>query len=337
MKAFELHGAKGHASLKLNASRPEPEPGHGEVLIRVRATSLNYRDLLVAGGTYGTGTKPGVIPLSDGAGEIVATGPGVTTLQTGDRVTGAFFPDWATGKITAQATRNSLGGPIDGMLAEYVAMPEYAALKFYDALSYQEAATLPCAALTAWNALFETGGLQPGQTVLLQGTGGVSIFALQFARLMGANIIHTSSHDEKLERVADMGAHHTINYRKHPEWANEVLRLTDGKGVDLVVEVGGAGTLEQSLRAVRVGGTVATIGLVAGVGQINPLPLISRAIRLNGVYVGSHAMFAAMNHAITLHQLTPVIDRIFDFNDAAQAYSHQHSARHFGKVVITLP
>jgi len=336
MRAFELHGSKGHESLKLNNARPVPEPGYGEVLIRVRATSLNYRDLLVAAGTYGAGTKTGVIPLSDGAGDVTAVGPGVTSLAPGDRVAGAFFPNWVGGDITAEDVRASLGGPIDGMLAEYVVLPERAALPFSPHLGFEQAATLPCAALTAWNALVEVGKLRAGQTVLLQGTGGVSIFALQFARVLGATVIQTSSSDEKLERVMAMGATHTINYRSHPDWASEVQRLTGGRGVDLVVEVGGAGTLEQSLRAVRVGGTIATIGLVSGVGQINPLPLISRAVHLVGVFVGSHAMFGDMTRAITAHELEPVIDTIFPFEQAAEAYAYQQSGAHFGKVVVSL-
>ncbi|MDN5844600.1 MAG: NAD(P)-dependent alcohol dehydrogenase [Alcaligenaceae bacterium] len=336
MKAYELHAAKGGLSLALNDKRAQPNPGYGEVLIRVHAVSLNYRDLLIMDGAYGRSAKANVIPLSDGSGEISAVGPGVTSLQVGDRVTGAFFPDWSAGQITEAGVLSSLGGSVDGMLSQYVVLPERAALKFADHLSYAEAATLPCAALTAWQALVDIGRISAGQTVLLQGTGGVSIFALQFARAMGATVIQTSSSNDKLERVRQMGASHTINYRDTPEWSKEVLRLTEGLGVDLVVEVGGAGTLEQSLQTVRVGGTVATIGLVSGVGAINPLPLISRAVRLNGVYVGSHAMFAAMTKAISAHQLKPVIDRVFDFEQAADAYAWLRSGTHFGKVVITV-
>ncbi|NYT43959.1 NAD(P)-dependent alcohol dehydrogenase [Alcaligenaceae bacterium] len=336
MKAYELHAAEDGLSLTLNDKRAQPEPGHGEVLIRVHAVSLNFRDLLIADGSYGRGTKADVIPVSDGAGEVSAVGPGVTSLQVGDRVTGAFFPDWTAGDVTEAAVSSSLGGSVDGMLAQYVVLPERAALKFADHLSYEEAATLPCAALTAWQALVDIGRVNAGQTVLLQGTGGVSIFALQFAQAMGATVIQTSSSNDKLERVRQMGARHTINYRDTPEWSQEVRRLTGDRGVDLVIEVGGAGTLEQSLQAVRVGGTVATIGLVSGVGDINPLPLISRAIRLNGVYVGSHAMFAAMNKAISAHQIKPIIDRAFSFEQAADAYAWLRSGSHFGKVVITV-
>jgi NADPH:quinone reductase-like Zn-dependent oxidoreductase len=336
MKAYELRTAKDGLSLTLNDNRAKPEPGHGEVLIRVHAVSLNYRDLLMAAGTYGSGTKANVIPLSDGAGEITAVGPGVTSLQVGDRVTGAFFPNWTAGDITEEGVKASLGGPVDGMLSQYVVLPERAALKFADHLSYEEAATLPCAALTAWHALVDIGRINAGHTVLLQGTGGVSIFALQFAHAMGATVIQTSSSHDKLERVREMGAHHTINYRDTPEWSQEVQRVTDGRGADLIVEVGGAGTLEQSLQAVRVGGTVATIGLVSGVGHINPLPLIPRAIRLNGIYVGSHAMFATMNKAISTHQLKPIIDRVFSFEQAPDAYAWLRSGSHFGKVVITV-
>jgi NADPH:quinone reductase-like Zn-dependent oxidoreductase len=267
---------------------------------------------------------------------VTAVGSGVRSLQPGDRVTGAFFPNWLTGKITEEAVNPSLGGPVDGMLAEYVVLPERAALRFADHLSYEEAATLPCAALTAWNALVDIGRLNAGQTVLLQGTGGVSMFALQFACAMGATVIQTSSRDDKLERGREMGAHHTINYRHIPEWPEEVLRITGGRGVDLIIEVGGAGTLEQSLRAVRVGGTVTAIGYVSGIGHLNPRPILRCAVRLNGVYVGSRAMFATMNRAIAAHKLKPVIDRVFDFTQAPEAYAWMRSGAHFGKIVVKL-
>jgi NADPH:quinone reductase-like Zn-dependent oxidoreductase len=334
MKAYELRELSGPDGVVLNADRPSPQPGHGEVVIQVRAASLNYRDLLIASGKYGGRMKSNAIPLSDGAGEVAAVGEGVERVKVGDRVTGAFFPDWVAGEISGEATRVGLGGPVDGMLAEFVVLPERAVLPFPEHLSFEEAATLPCAALTAWNALNEVGRLRAGDTVLLQGAGGVSIFALQFARLQGATVILTSSSDEKLKRAAALGANHLINYKRTPEWDQEVKRLTGGRGVDLVVEVGGAGTLERSLRAVRVGGVVATIGLVAGTGAINPLPLIMRAIRLIGVYVGSHEMFAAMNRAISGARLRPVIDQVFPFDQATEAYRYQESGRHFGKVVI---
>lgn len=314
-----------------------PEPDYGEVQVRMHAASLNYRDLMIAKGGYGPGVAENLIPMSDGAGEVSAVGPGVEALKIGDRVAGAFFPGWINGPVSAEATRLALGGSTNGILAEYVTLPAQAWLKYPQHMSYEEAATLPCAALTGWNALVESAALRSGQTVLLQGTGGVSMFALQLAKLMGATAIHTSSSDAKLERAQALGADHLINYKKTPEWQDEVLRLTGGRGVDVIVEVGGYGTLERSLQAVRVGGTVATIGLVTGVGEINPLPLIMRAIRLNGIFVGSHAMFADMCRAMEAHTLKPVIDeRQFSFDQAKEAYRHLESGSHFGKVVIKI-
>ena len=336
MKAYELHGNTGLDVLTRVTNREERHPGPGEVQVRVRATSLNYRDLMIVNGKYGRGAQPGVVPLSDGAGEVVAIGEGVTDLAVGDRVAGAFFPDWIAGGVNEPDTRRALGGTTDGMLAESVILPARAALKFADHLSFEEAATLPCAAITAWNALVDVGQVKAGDTVLIQGTGGVAIFALQFAKLLGATVIHTSSSDDKLERLKALGADHAVNYRSTPEWHGEALRLTGGRGVDVVIEVGGSGTLERSLKAVRTGGTVASIGLLEGGGQINPLPLIGKAIRLQGIYVGSHEMFAAMNRAIAAHELQPVIDRVFAFDDARAAYEHLAGGSHFGKVVIAV-
>jgi len=336
MKSYKLSGSPESGMLQMHRDVPQPEPGHGEVVVRMHAASLNYRDLMIASGTYGSGAAPAVVPLSDGAGEVVAVGDGVETLKTGDRVASAFFPDWIAGASTDEKIRRALGGSVDGVLAEYVKLPERAWLKFPDHMSYEDAATLPCAALTAWNSLAVVSGLTAGQTVLLQGTGGVSMFALQLAKMMGAMTIQTSSSDEKLERVRAMGADHTINYKSTPEWHEKALEITGGRGVDVVVEVGGYGTLERSLQAIHVGGTVTTIGLVTGVGQINPLPLITRAIRLIGIYVGSHEMFHDMCRAMDLHKLQPVIDKVFSFDEAPAAYEHLKSGRHFGKVVIRI-
>lgn len=336
MKAYEIKQAIGIEGIVLNPDRPKPEPGHGEIAVRVRATSLNYRDLLVAKGSYRGGLKPSAIPLSDGAGEIVEIGAGVSRFKVGDRVAGAFFQGWQAGAVTAEATARALGGGIDGMLADYVVLPETGAIRVPDHLNFEQAATLPCAGLTAWNAIVEMGRVKAGETVLLLGTGGVSLFALQFAKLHGARVILTSGSDDKLARAKALGADDLINYRDTPDWDKAVGTLTGGRGADLVVEVGGPGTLERSIRSARVGGTVAMIGVVTGAGQIDPRPLISRAIRLQGIYVGSLEMFAAMNAAVVQTALAPIIDRVFPFEAARDAYAHLASGAHFGKVVVTV-
>lgn len=334
MKRYILQSDKGLDGLELVDNQPVSDPAYGEVQVRVHATSLNYRDLLIASGNYGPGILQNIIPLSDGAGEVTAVGPGVEGVKPGDRVAGAFFTNWVDGPISADAVQYALGGTFHGMLAEYVTLPSRACLPIPEHMSYEEAATLPCAALTAWNALVDNGHLHAGQTVLLQGTGGVSIFALQIAKMMGATTIQTSSSDEKLTRAKKLGADHLINYKTTPEWQEEVLNITEGQGADIIVEVGGYGTLERSLQAVKVGGLVATIGLVSGVGKINPLPIIMRAVRLNGIYVGSHAMFRDMVKALESNKLKPEIDRVFPFEEAIEAYKYQQSGAHFGKVVI---
>ncbi len=336
MRAWELKEAVGIEGLVLNPERPTPEPGHGEILVRVRAASLNYRDLLIARGAYRSGAQANVIPLSDGAGDVVAVGPAVTRFKVGDRVAGAFFPDWLGGAIRAEAVSRALGGTVDGMLAEFVVLQETGAIAIPEYMSFEEGATLPCAALTAWNAIAEMADVRAGQTVLLLGTGGVSLFALQFAKLHGARAILTSSSDDKLAMAKTLGADEVINYRETPEWHKKVFELTGARGVDLVVEVGGAGTLERSIRSTRVGGVVALIGVVAGSAEVDPRLVMSRAARLQGVIVGSLEMFAAMNAALTLAQLRPVIDRTFPFEEAREAYAHLQSGSHIGKVVIAM-
>jgi NADPH:quinone reductase-like Zn-dependent oxidoreductase len=325
----------GTSALRL-INAPIPGPGPGEVLVRVHATSLNYRDGAVVMGRYFSGAvKVDTVPLSDGAGEVIAVGAGVTQWQPGDRVAGCFFQNWTDGPFTAAVLGSDLGGPQQGMLADYVVLSETGLVAIPEHLSFAEAATLPCAALTAWNALFEIANLGTGQTVLTLGTGGVSVFAAQFAAAAGARVIATSSSDAKLDQLRRMGVTDTINYRTKPDWDAEVLRLTNSQGVDAVIEVGGAGTLPRSLNAVRPGGTVALIGVLSGAGSmIDPLPLIGKAIRLQGTYVGSLAMFQAMNAFLAKHRITPVIDRSFAFADAPDAYAYQASAAHFGKIVI---
>jgi NADPH:quinone reductase-like Zn-dependent oxidoreductase len=333
LKAYEVREAIGIDGIALNSDRQEPQPADDEVLIRVRAAALNYRDQGVARGIYGY-TKFPVIPLSDGAGEVVAVGSRVTGFKVGDRVAGTFFRNWTGGRYPADASRNSLGGMFDGVLAELVALPQTGVIHIPDHLSFEEAATLPCAAVTAWNALVENGRIRAGETAMILGTGGVSCFGVQFARLHGAYVFLTSSSDAKLERAKKLGADFLINYRNTPDWDQEVLKATYGSGVDHVLEVGGAGTLEKSMSVVRPGGTIYVIGALAGAGQINPRMINRRVVTLKGIHVGSREMFAAMNKAVALARLRPAIDRVFPFAEAKQAYAYQASGAHFGKIVI---
>lgn len=325
MKVYEIRETKGIESVR-EGEREEPAPGYGEVKVKLRAASLNYRDLSVARGAYGRGMKLPVIPISDGAGEVVEIGPGVTRWAAGDRVAAIFMQRWISGGIDEMKAQSALGGAINGVLSEFVTFSQNGLVRIPEHLSYEEAATLPCAAVTAWNGLE---GVKPGETVLIQGTGGVSIFALQFARMMGAEVIATSSSDTKLERVRGMGASRTVNYKTTPDWEKAAA------GVDRIIEVGGAGTLGKSIRAVRMGGTISLIGVLTGsTGEVNPTPLLVKTIRLQGVYVGSRDMFEAMNRAMTLHATRPVIDRVFPFAEAREAYKHLESGAHFGKIVI---
>jgi NADPH:quinone reductase-like Zn-dependent oxidoreductase len=334
MKAYQIQTAAGIDGLA-PIDLPMPKPHAGEVLIRVHATSLNYRDTAVVSGRYPGQTLP-MIPLSDGAGEVVEVGEGVTRVQVGDRVAGIFFQDWIAGKLTREKIKSALGGAIDGMLAEYVALNQEGLVHLPPHLSYKEGATLPCAAVTAWQALVDRGRLSAGETVLLLGTGGVSIFALQFAKIMGAKVIITSSSDEKLAQAKQLGADETINYKTFPNWDEKVYELTQQEGVDLVIEVGGAGTLEKSLRSTGVGGRISLIGVLGGAGEVNHTQMLMKSIDVQGIYVGSRDMFEAMNRAIALHQIKPAIDRVFPFTEAPEAYRYLLSGSHFGKVVIQL-
>ncbi|HWE17352.1 MAG TPA: NAD(P)-dependent alcohol dehydrogenase [Hyphomicrobiaceae bacterium] len=333
MQAYELKQPTGLDGLVLVAGRDRPEPGLGQVVVRVRACSLNSRDLGVVRGAYGYTRFP-MIPLSDGAGEVVAIGDGVQNVRVGERVAGTFFQTWASGRIPPDASRNSLGGMLDGMLAEFVALPERGVIAIPEHLSFEEAATLPCAALTAWHALVEAGRLKAGEVVLILGTGGVSCFGIQLARMHSARVIVISSSEAKLERARHLGADGVIDYGRMPDWDKEVLRLTDGIGVDHVIEIGGAQTLEKSINATRPGGSIYVIGASAGEGKINPRPINRKSITLKGIHVGSREMFAAMNRAVASARLKPVIDRAFAFADAKRAYEHMATRAHFGKIVI---
>ena len=313
---------------------PKPQPGPGQILVAIHAVSLNFRDLSVVKGTYNPKLKMPRIPCSDGAGVVEAVGDGVTSVKPGDKVAGIFMQNWLDGPPAAAKQKGALGGDIDGMLAEYVVLHESGVVPLPAHLTYEEAATLPCAGVTAWNAVVNAGEVRPGQTILIQGTGGVSIFALQFGKALGARVLGTSGSDEKLERAKSLGLDASTNYKKSPDWEKWAVEQS-GDGVDLVVEVGGSGTLTKSLQAVKTGGTVAQIGVLTGVEQ--PLgigPILHKQIRLQGIYVGSRDHFLEMNKAITQLALKPVVDKVFSFQDARKALKTMEEASHFGKIVI---
>ena len=335
MKTYRFPRAAGIDTLEL-FDVPKPVPGRGQILVRMRAASLNYRDLNVAAGRAARGTLPeNLVPLSDGAGEVVEIGPDVTRVAVGDRVAGLFMQSWLGGEVEPYHVDSSRGGSIDGVLAEYVLFDADGVVALPDHLSFEEGATLPCAGVTAWNALYAGRPLRAGETVLVLGTGGVSIYALQLAHAAGARVIATSSSDAKLARAKALGASDGVNYKQHPEWQEQVLALTNGRGVDHVVEVGGAGTLGRSIEAARIGGQVHLIGVLTG-GEINPTPILRRNILLRGIYVGSRQMFQDLNRSVALHQIHPVIDRVFPFDQAREAYHYMKSQQHVGKVVIRI-
>jgi NADPH:quinone reductase-like Zn-dependent oxidoreductase len=337
MKLFEIRDRFGLDQL-LPAERPDPAPGPREVLVRVRAASINYRDLLVVEGKYNPRMKLPRVPLSDGAGEIVAVGAEVDGWKAGDRVVLPFMPGWREGALTHAKAASALGGDVDGMLRELAAVEADALLPIPDHLDFVQAATLPCAAVTAWNGLFVAGALTPGQTVLLQGTGGVSIFGLQLAKAAGARVIILSSSDGKLERARALGADETINYRAEPDWEKKVLALTDGEGVDVTLEVGGAGTLARTLKATRYGGRVSLIGVLSGIaGEMQIGPILHKMLHIDGIYVGSRAMFAELNRFLAQKRIEPVIDRVFDFAESPEAFRSFQEGIHFGKVALAFP
>lgn len=337
MRAIELQSFSVDA-LKL-VERPDPVPKVGEVLVRVKACSLNFRDWLMALGQYNPKQKLPLIPVSDAAGEVIAVADGVTGFKPGDRVLGHFFPKWQSGEPSVEKFAVSMGGPYDGWLCEQRCFPASALAQIPAHLSYEDAAALPCAALTAWSAIVTLGRVQPGERVLIQGTGGVALFALQFAKLAGAEVIMTSSSDEKLARVKAMGADHGINYKADPHWGRTARALTGNAGLDHIVELGGAGTLMQSIRAIRPGGSISMIGVLSGPSNDLQIPLVvMQQVRLQGVTVGSKDGLDAMLRAMALAKLKPVLDQRFDFSEAdvQAAFRHMGSGSHFGKIVIGL-
>jgi NADPH:quinone reductase-like Zn-dependent oxidoreductase len=332
MRAYEIQPREGFDALTL-VDRPTPALGPTDVRVRVHAVSLNYRDLTIARGA--ARRKAPVVPTSDGAGEVLEVGAAVTRHKVGDRVAAAFFPRWIDGAMSEQAHAAALGGSHDGMLAEEVVLHETAWVKMPARLSFEAAATLPCAGVTAYHALFEAVQLRPGDTVVVQGTGGVSIFGLQLARAAGARVIVTSSSAAKRERALAMGADHVIDYKAVPAWGEAVRAWTGGRGADVVVEVGGPGTFDQSAIALKYGGTMSLLGVLTGTkGEVNTYGIFHKGLRIAGIYVGSVAMFESLVRALEARQIEPVVDRSFGFGEARAAYEYLASAQHFGKVVI---
>ena len=332
MKAFELHPEEGFDALTL-VDRASPPLESGDVRVRVRAVSLNYRDLMVARGSKKRAKR--IVPASDGAGDVIEVGRSVKGLAVGDRVAAAFFPTWHDGSLREEHHAHALGGSLDGMLAEEVVLPERAWVKIPSSYTFEQASTLPCAGVTAWHALFEAATVRPGETVLVQGGGGVSTFALQLARCAGARTIATSSSPEKRARFEKMGAAATLDYKAEPKWGDAARTAAGNGGVDLVVEVGGAGTFDQSVAALRYGGHMSLLGILAGTqGPINTYAVFHKNIRIRGVYVGSVAMFERLVRTLERSNIEPVIDRVFAFEDTRAAYEHLASGAHFGKVVV---
>jgi NADPH:quinone reductase-like Zn-dependent oxidoreductase len=324
---------------KLTLSEREvPQPGLDEVLVRLHAVSLNYRDVMVANGTYNPRMRLPAVPFSDGAGEITAVGDSVRRWKVGDRVMPIFAQRWFDGGPTEEKRRTSLGAGSqwDGVLREYATFGEQSVVAIPEHLSYIEASTLPCAALTAWHALVVSGGIKPGETVLTLGTGGVSVFAVQLAKLAGARVIATSGSDEKIEKLHALGVDEAINYKTNPEWDVKVLELTGKTGVDHLIEVGGAGTLARSVKAARVGGHVAMIGALSGSGDFDPITVFMKAVRLQGIFVGSRTMFEDLNKAVSVSKLEPVVDRVFGFDEVGDALRYMESGAHFGKIVVKI-
>jgi NADPH:quinone reductase-like Zn-dependent oxidoreductase len=336
MKAYEIRDF-GIENLSL-VERDTPEPEPNEVLVKFHAASLNHRDLMVIGGRYNPKMKLPAVPFSDGAGEVVVVGSDVTKWKVDDRVCPIFVQGWIEGEVNLQKSRTALGAGAqwDGVLREYGAFHEESVVRIPDHLSYEEASTLPCTGVTAWHALVVSGQLKAGETVLTLGSGGVSVYALQLAKLFGAKVIATTSSDEKAEKLEDLGADNVINYRDREDWDNAVLELTRKTGVDHVIEVGGVGTLQRSVNAVRLGGHIALIGALETEGSFNHLPVFMKMIRMQGIFVGSRTMFEDLNRAVDENELKPVIDKVFGLNEAKEALTYMESGSHFGKVVVRI-
>lgn len=335
MKKFELQGFGGLEDLK-QVEAPVPEPGHGEVLIRMKSASLNYRDLITVSGGYGKSVRTPLVPLSDGCGEVVSLGEGVTSLAVGDRVATLFFQNWMSGPPTITGLMSALGGGLDGVAQEYIVLKEQGAVKVPAYLSDEGVSCLPCAGLTAWRALHVEGGLKAGEVVLLLGTGGVSIFGLQFAKASGAEAIITSSSDDKLAKTKKLGADHTINYKDNPAWSKNVRDLTGYAGVDHVLEVGGVGTLKQSMMSLKIGGHISLIGVLAADDDddFRLGAAVAMNAKLQAISVGSRASFEEMTKAMDLHKIEPIVDKSFAFDDLIPALDYMKSGGHFGKICI---
>jgi len=336
MRALEITAPWGFDRIAI-VEREDPKPGPGEVLVRMKAVSLNYRDFLMVNGLYsrGSATADVITPFSDGCGVVEAVGEGVTRVAVGDRVSTLFFQGWNSGRPTVEKLTTSLGSPIPGAGRELAVFSQEGVSKVPEFLTDHQVATLACAALTAWRGLFVDARLEPGDTVVLQGTGGVSIFGLQFAKAAGYRTVITSSSDEKLARAKALGADHLVNYKTTPEWSKPVKAATGGVGADFIMEVGGAGTIQQSLKAVRIGGHIAIIGVVSGAGEgLNPAQLIGNSAKLQGLSVGSREMFEAMCRAIELHKISPVVDKVYPWTQARAAFEAMQGGEHFGKIVL---
>jgi NADPH:quinone reductase-like Zn-dependent oxidoreductase len=334
MKAYEIQEF-GLDKLTM-VERDTPKPGPGEVLVRLRAASINYRDIMMIAGNYNPKLKLPLVPFSDGAGEVAAVGEGVTKWAIGDRVCPIFMQGWIDGPVTYEKSKTTLGGDLDGCLREFAVFNQEGLVAIPAHLSFEEASTLPCAGVTAWHAITVSGQVARDETVLVQGTGGVSMFALQFAKLFEANVIATSSSDGKLERARELGADNVINYKEREDWDTAALELTDKIGVDHVIEVGGPGTLQRSMRAVRMGGHIAVIGVVAGQGEFTTVPIFMKSLKLQGIFVGSRQMFEAMNAEIERSGMTPEVDKVYPFIEVGDALEYVKGGLHFGKVVVSI-
>jgi len=317
--------------------RPLQRLEPAEIRVQVGAASLNHRDLMVIGAKLPDPPKLPLVLLSDCAGEVVELGRDVTRFRIGDRVVLTALPAWVSGPFIPGVLATSLGGGVDGVLSKYFSADQRAFVSIPEGLSLEEAATLPCAALTAWNALFEQGNLKPGQTVLVQGSGGVSTFALQFALASGARVIATTGSESKAKRLLDLGASHVTNYRRYPDWSHQVLEVTGGMGVDYIVDTGGAGTLDQSIKAAAVGGSISVVGMLTGAyGTFDTLPILRKTLHLQGTVIGSVEMLERMIGTIETLGIRPVIDRAFEMHDIVPALEYLASGQHVGKIVVRM-